>query len=381
MEFSWSDEQIWLRRSVAEFARKELSQGVVQGDEAGDFPAENWRKCADFGILGLAVPEAYGGTDRDPLTTVFALEGLGYGCTDNGLIFALNAQMWSIQTPILRFASEEQKDAYLPKLVAGELIGAHGMTEPGSGSDSFALSTTARKQGDGYVLNGSKVFISSAPVADLFLVFATLGKARGFMGITAFLIDGGSPGLSVSRPIEKMGLRTAPLGELVLEDCEVGVENRLGAEGNGAAIFRHSMLWERSSILASCVGTMERQLEVCTEYARERKQFGKPIGSFQSVANRLVDMKLRLETSRLLLYRMAWLRAQGQDAATEVAMTKLYLSESFLQSSLDAVQIHGGYGYTTELELERNVRDAVGGRIYSGTSEIQRELIARALGL
>jgi alkylation response protein AidB-like acyl-CoA dehydrogenase len=255
------------------------------------------------------------------------------------------------------------------------------MTEPDTGSDSFALSTTARRSSDRYVLNGSKLFVSNAPMANLFLVFATVERARGFMGITAFLIEKGTAGLSVSRPIEKMGLRTAPLGEVILEDCEVGPESRLGSEGNGGAIFRHSMLWERSSILASCVGTMGRQLEACTEYAKARNQFGKPIGSFQSVANRLVDMKLRLETSRLLLYRTTWLRAQGQEAAAEVAMTKLYLSECFVQSSLDAVQIHGGYGYTTEFELERDVRDAVASRIYSGTSEIQRDTVARAMGL
>ena len=201
------------------------------------------------------------------------------------------------------------------------------------------------------------------------------------MGITAFLVGVDTPGLTVGPPMEKMGLDTAPLGELALVDCEVPVENRLGREGNGGAIFRHSMGWERSYILASCVGTMERQVEICVEYAKTRKQFGQAIGEFQSVSNRIVDMKLRLETARLLLYHVAWLRAQGSDAMGEAAMAKMYLSECFVQSSLDAIQIHGGYGYVTEYRIEQDLRDSVAGRIYSGTTEIQRGIIARSLGL
>ena len=201
------------------------------------------------------------------------MEGLGYGCRDNGLLFALNAQMWAVQHPIMAFGTEEQRQKYLPPLCRGEFVGAHGMTEPDSGSDSFALSTKAERTDAGYVLNGSKTFVTNAPVADLFLIFATLDKSKGFLGITAFLVDKGTPGLSVGRPIEKMGLRTAPLGEVVLEDCAVPAAARLGREGNGAAIFNHSMGWERSCILASCVGTMQRQLERCIEYCKARKQF------------------------------------------------------------------------------------------------------------
>jgi len=381
MDFSWSEEQTALRRSVVEFARQQLGGDVTQGDHAGSFPAENWRKCAQFGIHGLPMPKDFGGSGVDVLTTMLAMEGLGYGCRDNGLIFGVNAQMWSVQVPILRFGSESQKRTYLPRLISGEWIGAHGMTEPDSGSDAFGLSTTAERRGDTYVLHGSKIFVTNAPVADLFVIFGTVSKARGFMGITAFLVERGTPGLSVGQPIQKMGLRTSPFAEVVLSDCEVRAENRLGAEGNGATIFKHSMACERSGILASAVGTMERQLEACTEYAKRRRQFGRPIGAFQSVANRIVDMKVRLETARLLLYKAGWLRSQGEEAGEETAMAKLYLSECFLQSSLDAVQVHGGYGYTTEFELERDVRDAVAGRIYSGTSEIQRQVIARSMGL
>ena len=201
------------------------------------------------------------------------------------------------------------------------------------------------------------------------------------MGITAFLIDKGHPGLTIGKPIEKMGLRTAPYSEVVLDDCLVPVEARLGKEGNGGTIFKHSMGWERSCILASHVGAMERQLQACVAYARERQQFGQPIGKFQQVSSMIVEMKLRLETSRMLLYRAGWCRAQGDEAVEEVALAKLHISESFVQSSLAAIQIHGAYGYSTEVGIERDLRDAIGGRVYSGTSEIQREIIARHMGL
>lgn len=381
MDFSWSQEQLALRRSIVDFARAELSDDVIAADRAETFQREKWRKCAELGIHGLAVPEQFGGTNADPVTLMLALEALGYGCCDAGLLFAINAQMWAVQAPLLRFGSAEQKQRYLPAFVRGDLIGAHGITEPGAGSDSFALSTTAVRRGNGYVLNGAKTFVSNAPIADVFLVFAATNRARGFMGITAFLIDKGTAGLAVGRPIEKMGLRTSPMGEVVLDDCVIPETCRLGKDGNGGSIFKHSMGWERSYILASAVGAMERQLETCVAYARSRQQFGQAIGKFQSVSNKLVDMKVRLEAARLLLYRTAWLRSQGTESADAAALAKLYISEAHVASSLDAIQIHGGYGYATESGIERDLRDAVGARIYSGTSEIQRELIARGLGL
>ena len=381
MHFSWSEDQLALKRSIIEFAGAALNDDLIADDRAGIFAQRRWERCAEFGILGLALPEEYGGSGLDVLTTMLAMEALGYSCRDNGLLFALNAQMWAVQAPIHRFASPEQRARYLPPLVRGAIIGAHAITEPGSGSDAFAMSATAVRRGECYVLNGTKTFVSNAPVADLFLVFASTNRARGFMGITAFLIDKGHPGLRVGKPIEKMGLRTAPYSEVILDDCEVPVAARLGNEGNGGTIFKHSMGWERSCILASHVGAMERQLETCIDYAKTRQQFGQPIGKFQSVSSMIVDMKLRLETSRLLLYHAGWLRAQGQEAVQEVALAKLYLSECFVQSSLEAIQIHGGYGYSTEFGIERDLRDAIGGRIYSGTSEIQRDIIARSLGL
>jgi alkylation response protein AidB-like acyl-CoA dehydrogenase len=381
VDFSWTAEQLAYKKAVIEFAQKNLNDGIIERDHAGELSRAAWQQCARFGIQGMPMPEAYGGANADILTTMLTMEGLGYGCHDNGLIFGLNAQLWSVQMPILAFGSEAQKAKYLPGLISGQTIGAHGMSEPDSGSDAYSLHTRATRQEGGYVLNGSKTFVTNAPVSDLAVVFATVDPTKGMWGVTAFVVEKDTPGFRISRNIEKMGLRTSPMGELVFADCFVPLENRIGPEGIGAKIFNHSMEWERSCILASHVGAMEWQLERCIKYARERRQFNQPIGKFQSVANRIADMKVRLETARLLLYKIAWLKQSGKSAVMEAAMAKLYLSESFVQSSLDAVRVHGGYGYMTEFEVERDLRDAVGGTLYSGTSDIQRNIIARLLGL
>ncbi len=381
MDFELTEEQRSLRQSVVEFARRELNEDVVRRDKAATFSREAWTKCADLGLLGLPVPKEYGGVGADALTTVLALEALGYACIDNGLVFSLNAQMWACETPIVHFGSDEQKHRYLPGLCDGSLLAAHGMSEPGSGSDAFGLATTADRTDAGYVLSGTKTFVTNAPEADLHVVFATVDRTLGFAGVTAFLVDKGTPGLSVGKPLSKMGLRTSPMSEVILESCEVPPEAVLGEPGGGMAVFNSSMVWERSCILASAVGAMERQLEQSVVYAQERRQFGTPIGTFQAVAHKLVDMKIRLETARLLLYRLGWLLDSDRPAALDSALVKLYLSDSYLRSSLDALQVHGGYGYMTEYELEREVRDAVGSRLYSGTSEIQYNIAARSMGL
>ena len=381
MDFSWTEEQIAFKNAVIKFAQKELNTGLVDRDQKGEFSLENWRKCAQFGIQGLPIPEEYGGSDADVMTTLLAMEGLGYGCRDNGLIFAINAQMWAVELPILVFGTAEQKQKYLPGLCRGEIIGAHGMTEPDSGSDAYSLRTRADKVDGGWVLNGTKMFVTNAPIADVAVVFATIDPSKGRSGITGFIVEKGMPGFSISGHIDKMGLRTSPMAEIILQNCFVPDENRLGPIGAGTSIFTNSMGWERSSILGSQVGAMEHQLETCVRYARERRQFGQPIGRFQSVSNRLADMKVRLETARLLLYKVAWVKQQGKSAVMEAALAKLYLSECFVQSSLDAIRIHGGYGYMTEFEVERDLRDAVGGTIYSGTSDIQRTIISRLLGV
>lgn len=380
MDFSWSAEQRELRDAIVAFGRASLQDDLIVRDREKTFSREMWDRCAAFGIQGLPFPEEYGGSGLDAVTTALAMEALGSVCPDSGLLFGINAQMWSVQMPIFRHGSERQKRRYLPFLCSGRWIGAHGMSEPESGSDAFSLRTTARRDGDEYILKGTKTFVSEAPVADLFVVFATIDPALGPMGITGFLVERDTPGLHVGRPIEKMGLRTSPMAELVFDDCRIPVESRLGREGRGAGIFNDSMEWERSCILATCLGTMQRQLDAAVRYAHDRRQFGKPIGEFQSVANRLVAMRARLATSRLVLYQAVWLKAQNCPSAAEAAIAKLHVSESYLQSSLDAVQIRGGYGFTTEFEVERDLRDSVGSTLYSGTSEIQRAIVARSLG-
>ena len=381
MDFSLSAEQQELKEAAVAFARRELDQGLAEREEAGAFSPEAWRACAKFGVQGLPVPAELGGQGADILTTVLVMEALGYGCHDNGLIFSLNAQMWSLELPLVKFGSPAQQQAYLPGLISGDLIGVHAMTEPDSGSDAYAMRTRFERQGDGYLLNGTKLYITNAPVADVVLVFAVdLGKPK-VAAISAFLVEKGTPGFTVTRELDKMGLRTSPMGEVVLDDCYVPAGNRVGREGAGMAIFNSAMTWERSCILASALGVMQRQVEACTAYARQRKQFGQPIGKFQAVAGKIAGMYLRLEAARLLVYQAAWLGQQGKPALAEAAAAKLFTSEAWVASSLDAIQVHGAYGYMKESGVERDLRDAVASTIYSGTSEIQRVILARMLGL
>lgn len=381
MDLSLSEEQLQLREQVRDFAEKELTEDVIALDREGRFDEVGWRKCGEFGIAGLPVPEEYGGLGQDPLTTILALEALGYGCKDNGLLFSLNAHMWTCVAPLLAFGTEDQKRTYLPRLVSGELIAANGVSEPGSGSDAYSMTTRAEKKGDRYVLNGGKTWVTNAPIADVVVVFARLEPGKGQRAITAFLVDTASAGFSLGAKTEKMGLRTSPMSEIYLDDCEVPEERRLGAEGGGSGLFTHSMTWERGFILATAVGCMERQLETCVRYARERKQFGQSIGKFQLVAQRIVNMRMRLDEARSHLYRVGWLRSRGKSTVMEAALAKLVISEGWVASCQDAIQIHGAYGYTAEYEQERNLRDAIGSRIYSGTSEVQKLIVASLMGL
>lgn len=358
-----------------------LNEGLAERDVTSEFPADAWRRCAEFGVLGLAVAPAFGGAGASLATVMATMEGLGEGCEDNGLLFSLNAQMWSVQHPIARFGTDEQRRRWLPGLVAGDLIGAHGMTEPGSGSDAFSLSTRAVRDGDAYVLTGRKTFITNAPVAGLAVVFATVDPERGLGGITAFVVEAGTPGFEMARVEKKMGIRTSPMGDLVLDDCRIPEGNRLGAEGGGAVVFNSSMEWERASILSCCTGSMRRELDRCVAYARSRRQFGEPIGRFPAVAGRLADMRVRLEAARGLLRRVAELKDAGQPAHLEAAAAKLFISEAWVASSLDAQQVYGAWGYSAENSIERQVRDSLASRIYSGTSDLQRQMIARWMGL
>jgi alkylation response protein AidB-like acyl-CoA dehydrogenase len=382
MDYTWSPKQKELLDSVGKFATEHLKErDVIENDHEARFDREAWDKAGEFGFQGLPVPADYGGRGLDPLTTVAVLERLGYICRDNGLIFSINAHLWTVVMPLITSGSEEQKQRFLPGLSNGTLIGGNAMTEAGSGSDAFSLSSTARRDGSKYILNGKKTFVSNGPVADVFTAYATVDPSLGVNGVTAFLVEKDSPGLTVTRQLNKMGLRTSPTGELQFDNCEVSVANRIGEEGAGSLIFSRSMTWERGCILANAVGSMQRMLEMCIRFAKKRRQGGHSIGSFQHVAGRIVDMKLRLETARQLLYHGAWLRSCGKSGFMEAAMTKLHLSDCWIKSCEDAIQIHGGYGYTVECELERELRDAMGSRLYSGTSEIQKNLIASLLGL
>ena len=381
MDFSLSAEQQDLKAAAAAFARGELDQDLATREQTGEFSRIAWQACARFGIQGLPLPTEMGGGGVDILTAALVMEGLGYGCRDNGLIFSLNAQLWSVELPLVKFGTPAQQQEYLPGLMSGELIGVHAMTEPESGSDAFSMRMRAERQGDGYVLTGTKQYVTNAPVADVMLVFATDPSKPAMTGVSAFLVKKGTPGLTVTRHMDKMGLRTSPMAEVVFDGCRVSADDRVGPEGAGAAIFNSTMVWERSCILASALGSMQRQLEACVQYARERKQFGQPIGNFQAVSGKIADMYLRLEAARLLVYQAAWLGQQGGSAVAEAAAAKLFTSEAWIASSLDAVQIHGAYGYMRESGIERDLRDAVASTIYSGTSEIQRVILARMLGL
>ena len=382
MDFAWSDEQLAFGDRVRKFARENLNGGVIERDLQGKFSRENWQKCADFGLQGLCMPEAYSGSpQQDLMTAVLAREALGYGCEDSGLTLALNTQIWTVQMLVLLFGNDDQKQRYLTRMCKGEWIGVHALSEPDSGSDVYSLTTLATPCEGGYRLTGRKKFVTGAPICDVALVFATSDPSLGKWGLNAFLVERGMAGFSTGPSKDKMGLRTVPFGEVFLEDCFVPEANRLGPSGAGFSISHSSLEYARCFTLASQLGAMARQLDKTVAYAKSREQFGQPIGKFQSVSNRVADMKLRLEMARLLLYKVAWLKENGQSAMLESSMLKLHLSEAFVASGLDAVRVHGGNGYLTEYEVERDLRDAVGGVIYAGTSDIQRNIIARSLGL
>ncbi len=381
MDFLLTDEQVDFKKLAVEFAERKLNDGSKEREKKGVFFWEGWKQCADFGVQGLPMPEKYGGLERDILTCVAAMEGLGYACRDTGLLFALNAHIWTCEYPILKFGTDEQQKKYLPSMINGTFIGGHAITEPDYGSDAFGIKCVAERRGNKYILNGTKTFITNAPIANLLLVFAVTDKTKKFAGISAFIVEKDFPGFSVGKPLDMMGLRTCPVGEVFLQDCEVPEENRLGKEGAGSAIFNSEMELERGCLFATHLGAMEKELEDCITYAKVRHQFGTPIGKFQSISHKISEMKVRIELSRLILHKVAWMKAQGNRAPMESAIAKLFISESYVENSLEALQIHGAYGYSTEYDLEKNLRDSIAGKIYSGTSEIQKNIIASFLGL
>ncbi|RAI91429.1 acyl-CoA dehydrogenase family protein [Algoriphagus yeomjeoni] len=380
MEFSWSPEQLQLRQKAKLFSEANLNEDVSQKEQNNLFPLEEWKKCAEFGVLGWPFSKEYGGSGFDPLTTVLMLEGLGYGCKDNGLPFSLNSQLWSTQVAINAFGTEEQKQKYLTRLISGA-IGAFGITEEGSGSDTYALEMTAEKVDGGYILNGEKHYITLAPLCEIAVVFATTNIKLAKWGITAFIVDTTMDGFTRSEVRDKVGMRTTPMGNLYLKNCFVPDENRLGREGSGLSLFSSAMESERGYIFASQIGRLEKQLELSIAYANTRMTFGKSIGKNQSISNRIANMRLRLETSKMHLYKVAYLDQHDLPLMKEAAMAKLYISEAFVESSMDFIRIFGAKGVVTEYEVERDLRDGLGGLIYSGTSDIQRNIIAKLDGL
>jgi alkylation response protein AidB-like acyl-CoA dehydrogenase len=381
MDFSWSETQKSLYRETLLFARNRLAQEPAGEPGHGCAPGSaQWRAAGGHGLLGLSAPEEFGGAGLDALTTARVIEALGCGA-GMGLAFSISAHLFACVMPIAQHGNPELRRRLLPRLCSGELIGANAITEAEAGSDVFAIRARAERDGDGWVLNGVKSYVTNGPLADVTIVYAKTDPAAGYLGIGAFVVESDAPGFRFGQPFEKMGLRSAPIAPLYLDDCRVGAESMLGSEGAGAEVFRSSMQWERACLFAAYLGQMDRQLETVLTFARERRQFGKRLASFQAVSHRIADMKLRLESARLLLYKACWSFDQGCNATLDISLAKLAVSEAAVQSGLDAIQIHGGAGYATDLGIERELRDAIPATLFSGTSEIQRDLIARELGL
>jgi hypothetical protein len=381
MNLSTTSHQQLLKKSIVEFARNELNQGILEHDEAAFFPREKWDKCANMDILALQCPDEYGGSKEDLTTTVAALEALSYACKDSGLTHAIVTQLCCM-VQFAVFGSDDQKRRFLPDLSSGRKIAAQAITEPDAGSDVMSMQTEASLNGESYRLNGSKTFISNGPVADVVTVFAVTDKARGkFGGLSCFVVESGAPGFSKGTPLNKMGLRTMHNGELFFSNCEIQKSDLLGREGQGMMIFSEVIEWERAFMAAVHLGTLQRILEECVRYAKSRKQFGSPIGKYQAISHKIADIKVNLELGRAMLQKAAWLKDQGKRATLETSVCKLFISESLKKACMEAVQIHGGYGFMKEYDIERDFRDSIAATIYSGTSEMQRNIIASIAGV
>lgn len=379
MIFEWSGESRSLKNEAYRFAKQSRRNDVISLDKSSTFPRELWDKYADFGAMGMNAPEEYGGTNLNFISLVAVMEGLGKGSNDSGLLFSINAHLWSCVELINRFGTENQKERYLSDLCSGKKIGAQAMTEPDSGSDAFNMTTECVNDGGNYVLNGSKIFTTNGHIADCILVFAKLTSETDGDSVCCFIVEKGTEGLDNSGVIEKMGLRTSPFCELFFNDCRVPKENMLGKTGAGKMIFTHSMDAERVSIMATQIGMMERQIAKCKAYALGRRQFGRPIYDNQAISHLLAEMKVNLESSRLLVYKVAYTLSSGRPAHLDSAIAKVHTSECLIKNCISAMRIHGGYGYTVEMELERELRDAMGSPFYSGTTEVMKNIIAELI--
>jgi alkylation response protein AidB-like acyl-CoA dehydrogenase len=346
------------------------------------FTPEEWRRCAAAGVLGLSVPASYGGAGLDALGTAHAAEAFGRGCPDLGLVFSAMAHLLACATPIAEHGSPGLRAAVLPRLCSGEWVGANAITEDGAGSDVTALTTRAEARPDGsYVLAGEKSFVSNGPVADLFLVYATTDPRFGHLGLTAFAVERGFPGVRPGAAFAKLGPGSCPAGRLVLDGCRVPATHVVGRPGTGAAVFQSSMGWERTCLFAAYLGAGFRILDRCVHHAATRRQFGRPIGDNQAVSHRLADLRTRLEAARLLVLRACWTRDRGHPATAEIAMAKLAAAEAVADTALESLRLFAGAGVRADSGVARDLADALPGTIFSGTSDLQREVLAKAMGL
>jgi len=374
----WTDEQKELRKNLEQYFER-LSDGHVDDDLAEVFSREKWDLIRESGVIKLPFDPEWGGLGKDVLTMVYVLEHLGYGCRDQGLTFGLATQIVSVALPLQRFGSDELKERYLAKLVDGEILGAHAISEPEAGSDAMAMAATATDDGDAYVLNGLKTYCTGGPVADVLTVYAKL-EGTDEAGFTAFVVEADSPGIKMME-LPKMGLNTSPMAQVEFDGVRVPKDRIIGRPGAGFFILEHVMTWEVLCIFIMMVGEMQYRMERCIDFAKKRIAFGEPIGKNQYIAGKIVDQKLGVENSRKHLYDTARLFLTRRYVTTEVSMAKLVTSEANLESALAAVQIFGGRGYLREYGLEKDLRAAVGAPIYSGTNEMQRVRIASMLGL
>jgi hypothetical protein len=381
LNFSFSEEQLSFKKSVKEFAQRVVLPGSGDRDREGTFDRDVWKAVGDFGLCGLPIPEKYGGSGADVVTTCLAFEALEEGGRDSGLLLSLGAHVCIGAVPIWLHGTEEQREEYLPKLCSGEWIGAFAITEPDAGSDAAGIKTTAKRDGESWVINGSKTFITNGPVADVVSVVAvTDPDAPSGNRMSCFIVERDTPGMTVGKELDKMGNRSSPTSELHFNDCVVPADAMLGPEGSALwKVAFECFDWERCVMIASGIGGMEAQLEGCVEYVKQRQAFGKPIAEFEMIQDKLARMRVNANAARWLLYHAAWLKQEGQPHQQEASIAKYFVAESAMQNALEAVQIFGGYGYIKEFAVERSIRDAKLASIGGGTSEIQKLIIARTL--
>ncbi|MDP4181572.1 MAG: acyl-CoA dehydrogenase family protein [Bacillota bacterium] len=380
MDFHLTKFQQDIFELVKDVSIKKLNDGnIFEDDDKQAFSREKWKSCAETDIFALSLEEQYGGMGESMLTMALAIQALGRYCNDEGLIFSACAHFCTCIVPIWQLGTEFLKEKYLPKLLTGEYIGGNGSTEADAGSDLSSMITKVTKDGNDYLLNGSKIFVTNGPIADVLILYGIHQDGIKLANISGFVVEKGFLGASVGQTFHKMGLRTSPLAEIILNDCRIPEENLLGRERFGIMGFNKSMYWERILMSAYHLGAMEQQFNIALDYSKKRKQFNTRIKDFQSVSNKLVEMRANIETSKWLLYNVCWKYDTGKVDLADASMVKLVVSNAKVKNSLDAVQIFGAYGYMKEYLVEKQLRDSIAATIYSGTSEIQKKIISENL--